>query len=137
VEVEHQPVEWLSWKRDIFEKHDFDITYIEWNFGDLMDITPLFHSRHMGNNQNNIVGYNNDRVDGLLEDSLTATHAALTETIYPELCAIIGDDCPYTFLWSIMRYAGHHKKLIGTSLKIDPFNFFEYVDGFDIVEEKE
>jgi peptide/nickel transport system substrate-binding protein len=132
VKVEYEPVEWLRWKEDIFVNHDFDITYIEWSFGDLMDITPLFHSKNAGPNQNNIVGYKNDRVDGLLEDSLLATPEALVTSIYPELCAIVGDDCPYTFLWSVVRYAGYHKKL--KKLKIDPFNFFEFVDELDIQE---
>jgi peptide/nickel transport system substrate-binding protein len=132
VEAKYEPVERGKWKVDIFEKHDFDITYIEWSFGDLMDITSLFHSQHRGPNQNNIVGYKHPRVDELLDDSLTTTPEGLVTTIYPELCAIIGDDCPYTFLWSLVRHAGYHRRLrIG---KIDPFNFFEYVDGFYIRE---
>jgi peptide/nickel transport system substrate-binding protein len=128
VKVEYEPVEWLRWKQDIFERHDFDITYIEWSFGDLMDITPLFHSSATGPGQSNIVGYSNPKVDNLIAD--------LNLKTYYQFHQIIANDCPYTFLWWIDTYIAYNKRLRNVSCH-DSATLFENIEEWEVRENDE
>jgi ABC-type transport system substrate-binding protein len=45
VQINVEFKEWLSWKEDVFLKHDFDIVFASWVFDDSADISSLFHPR--------------------------------------------------------------------------------------------
>ena len=134
VQINLKPLPWTAWKDEIFNQHDFDLTYIEWSFGDLVDITTLFHSGFIEAGGNNIVGYVNPKVDELLNRSKEATSAEELEKIYHQLHRIIHDDCPYIFLWSVVKYASYNVRL--HKVKIEPFSFFEFIDEWYIEGER-
>ncbi len=118
--------EWLSWKEDVFLKHDFDIVYASWVFDDSADISSLFHSAEIGPWRNNFGSYSNPDVDSLIvESKLTLDHEK-RRTIYRKLHAVLADECPYTFLWTLTNYAGYHKKL--RRVAIHPYKFFSFAD---------
>lgn len=122
--------EWLSWKEDVFLDHDFDIIFASWVFDDSADISSLFHSSEIGPWKNNFGGYSNPEVDSLIiESKLTLDHEK-RRTINRKLHALIADESPYTFLWTLTNYAAYNKKL--RHVAIHPYKFFSFSDAWYI-----
>jgi len=130
VDIEGEFKEWLSWKEDVFLKHDFDIIFASWVFDDSADISSLFHSSEIGTWKNNFGAYSNPDVDSLIvESKLTLDHEK-RRTINRKLHAIIADESPYTFLWTLTNYAAFNKKL--RRVAIHPYKFFSFADDWFI-----
>ncbi len=130
VDIEGEFKEWLSWKEDVFLKHDFDIIFASWVFDDSADISSLFHSAEIGPWKNNFGAYSNPEVDSLIvESKLTLDHEK-RRTINRKLHAIIADESPYTFLWTLTNYAAFNKKL--RRVAIHPYKFFSFADDWFI-----
>jgi len=133
VEINGEFKEWLSWKDDVFHRHDFDIIFASWVFDDSADITSLFHSSEIGPWMNNFGAYSNQEVDSLIvESKLTLDHEK-RRTIYRKLHSILAEECPYTFLWTLTNYAAYHKKL--RHVGIHPYKFFSFADEWYIPEQ--
>jgi peptide/nickel transport system substrate-binding protein len=122
--------EWQSWKEDVFLEHDFDIMYASWVFDDSADISSLFHSGEIGPWKNNFGGYSNPEVDGLINESKLTLDYEKRRTINRKLHAILADENPYMFLWTLTNYAAYQKKVRHVS--IHPYKFFSYVDDWFI-----
>ena len=130
VEIEAEFLEWLAWKEDVFLNHDFDIIFASWVFDDSADISSLFHSAEIGPWKNNFGAYSNPQVDSLIvESKLTLDHEK-RRTINRKLHALISDENPYTFLWTLTNYAGYNKKL--RKVSIHPYKFFSFADDWYI-----
>ncbi len=120
--------EWLAWKEDVFFKHDFDIVFASWVFDDSADISSLFHSSEIGPWKNNFGAYSNPEVDSLIvESKLTLDHEK-RRTINRKLHALIADESPYTFLWTLTNYAAYSKKY--RHVAIHPYKFFSFADAW-------
>ncbi|MEA3435747.1 MAG: ABC transporter substrate-binding protein [Thermodesulfobacteriota bacterium] len=130
VDIEGEFKEWLSWKEDVFLNHDFDIIFASWVFDDSADISSLFHSAEIGQWKNNFGAYSNPEIDSLIvESKLTLDHEK-RRTINRKLHAIIADESPYTFLWTLTNYAAFNKKL--RRVAIHPYKFFSFADDWFI-----
>jgi peptide/nickel transport system substrate-binding protein len=130
VDIEGEFKEWLSWKEDVFLNHDFDIIFASWVFDDSADISSLFHSGEIGQWKNNFGAYSNPEIDSLIvESKLTLDHEK-RRTINRKLHAIIADESPYTFLWTLTNYAAFNKKL--RRVAIHPYKFFSFADDWFI-----
>jgi peptide/nickel transport system substrate-binding protein len=133
VDIQGEFKEWMSWKEDVFLKHDFDVIFASWVFDDSADITSLFHSSEIGPWSNNFGAYGNPEVDGLIvESKLTLDHEK-RRTIYRKLHSILAEECPYTFLWTLTNYAAYNKKL--RHVAIHPYKFFSFADEWYIPEQ--
>jgi peptide/nickel transport system substrate-binding protein len=122
--------EWLSWKEDVFQNHDFDIIFASWVFDDSADISSLFHSSEIGPWKNNFGAYSNPEVDSLIvESKLTLDHEK-RRTINRKLHSILAEENPYTFLWTLTNYAAFNKKL--RHVAIHPYKFFSFADEWFI-----
>ena len=133
VDIQGEFKEWLSWKNDVFLKHDFDVIFASWVFDDSADITSLFHSYEIGPWRNNFGAYSNPEVDGLIvESKLTIDHEK-RRTIYRKLHSILAEECPYTFLWTLTNYAAYHNRLRHAA--IHPYKFFSFADDWYIPEQ--
>jgi peptide/nickel transport system substrate-binding protein len=126
--------EWQSWKEDVFFEHDFDIIFAIWVFDDSADISSLFHSGEIGAWKNNFGGYSNPEVDGLINESKLTLDHEKRRTINRKLHAILAEESPYTFLWTLTNYAAYHKKV--RRVAIHPYKFFSYADDW-FMEEKD
>jgi peptide/nickel transport system substrate-binding protein len=126
--------EWQAWKEDVFFEHDFDIIFAIWVFDDSADISSLFHSGEIGVWKNNFGGYSNPEVDGLINESKLTLDHEKRRTINRKLHAILGEENPYTFLWTLTNYAAYHKKV--RRVAIHPYKFFSYSDDW-FIEEKD
>ena len=126
--------EWQAWKEDVFLEHDFDIIFASWVFDDSADISSLFHSGEIGSWKNNFGGYSNPEVDGLINESKLTLDHEKRRTINRKLHAILAEENPYTFLWTLTNYAAYHKKV--RRVAIHPYKFFSYADDW-FMEEKD
>lgn len=129
-EVNVQFQEWQSWKDDVFSTHNFDIIYASWVFDDSADISSLFHSAEIGQWKNNFGGYSNSEVDALIAESKLTLDHEKRRTINRRLHAMLAEEAPYTFLWTLTNYAAY-KKNVGR-VKIHPYKFFSYADRWYI-----
>jgi peptide/nickel transport system substrate-binding protein len=135
VEIKGEFKEWQAWKEDVFLKHDFDVVFASWVFDDSADITSLFHSSEIGPWRNNFGGYSNPEIDSLIvESKLTLDHEK-RRTIYRKLHALLAEECPYTFLWTLTNYAAYHHKL--RHVAIHPYKFFSFSDRWYIPEQEQ
>ncbi len=124
--------EWQAWKEDVFHEHEFDIILASWVFDDSADISSLFHSAEIGAWKNNFGGYSNPEVDSLIvESKLTLDHEK-RRTINRKLHALLADEAPYTFLWTLTNYSGYHKKV--RRVAIHPYKFFSFADEWFVPE---
>jgi peptide/nickel transport system substrate-binding protein len=127
--------EWQAWKEDVFSQHEFDIILASWVFDDSADISSLFHSAEIGAWKNNFGGYSNPEVDGLIvESKLTLDHEK-RRTINRKLHALLADEAPYTFLWTLTNYGAYHKKV--RRVAIHPYKFFLFADEWFIPESEQ
>jgi peptide/nickel transport system substrate-binding protein len=130
VSVKVEFKEWQSWKENVFADHSFDIIFASWVFDDSADISSLFHSAEIGPWKNNFGGYSNPEVDALIvESKLTLDHEK-RRTINRKLHALLADEAPYTFLWTLTNYSAYHKKV--QHVAIHPYKFFSYADEWYI-----
>ena len=122
--------EWQSWKEDVFADHRFDIIFASWVFDDSADISSLFHSAEIGPWKNNFGSYSNPEVDSLIvESKLTLDHEK-RRTINRKLHALLAEEAPYTFLWTLTNYSAYHKKI--QHVAIHPYKFFSFADEWYI-----
>jgi peptide/nickel transport system substrate-binding protein len=135
IDIQGEFLEWQAWKEDIFLNHDFDLMFASWVFDDSADISSLFHSAEIGDWKNNFGAYSNPEVDSLIvESKLTLDHEK-RRTINRKLHAIIADDTPYVFLWTLTNYAAYNKKI--RHVAIHPYKFFSYADEWYIPESEQ
>jgi peptide/nickel transport system substrate-binding protein len=134
VDIRVEFKEWQAWKEDVFLEHDYDIVFASWVFDDSADISSLFHSGEIGPWKNNFIGYSNPEVDGLINESKLTLDHEKRRTINRKLHALLAEENPYTFLWTLTNYAGYHKKM--RRVAIHPYKFFSYADDW-FIEEKE
>lgn len=130
VSVKVEFKEWQSWKEDVFADHRFDIVFASWVFDDSADISSLFHSAEIGPWKNNFGAYSNPEVDSLIvESKLTLDHEK-RRTINRKLHAMLANEAPYTFLWTLTNYSAYHKKV--QHVAIHPYKFFSFADEWYI-----
>ncbi len=124
IRVEFQ--ESQAWKDDVFKDGDFDVVFASWVFDDSADISSLFHSGEIGPWKNNFIGYSNPEVDGLINESKLTLDHEKKRTINRKLHAILAEENPYTFLWTLTNYAAYRDKI--RHVAIHPYKFFSFAD---------
>jgi peptide/nickel transport system substrate-binding protein len=122
--------EWQAWKQDVFVDHDFDMVIAVWAFDDSADISTLFHSGETAAWRNNFTSYSNPEVDALIVEAKTTLDREKQRTINQRLHALLAEEQPYTFLWTLTNYAAAHKKV--RRVELHPFRFFTFADTWYI-----
>lgn len=122
--------EWQSWKEEVFSEHHFDIMFASWVFDDSADISSLFHSAEIGPWKNNFGAYSNPEVDSLIVQSKLTLDYEKRRSINRKLHALLADEAPYTYLWTLTNYSAYNKKI--QHVAIQPYKFFTYADDWYI-----
>ena len=130
IKIELEFREWQAWKQDVFVDHEFDIIIASWAFDDSADISTLFHSKETGAWRNNFVAYSSPEVDSLIIEAKTTLDREKQRTINRRLHEILGEEQPYTFLWTITNFAAVHRKV--RHVELQPFKFFTFADTWYI-----
>ena len=121
-------MDWLVWKKKVLEEHDYDLTIASWSFDDASNISSLFHSSSAKSWGNNFVQFKNLEVDSLLTEADATSDYDKKRAIYQKLHAMIADETPYVFLWTLMHHAAHTNRLSG--VRVEPFTFFKYITSW-------
>lgn len=130
IKVDLQFMDWLVWKKKVLKEHDYDVTIASWSFDDASNINSLFHSSSAKAWGNNFVMYKNDSVDALLTEANATNDFDKRRAIYHKLHAVLADDAPYTFLWTLMHHAAHATKVTG--VRVEPFSFFKHIASWNV-----
>ena len=117
----------------IFRDHDFDMAWVRWTFDPSYNISDLFHSEQSNKGGNNFVGYENPRVDELIESFGSAEDPEQRRQLMYRVQEIIAEDAPYVFLYTIDNYASMHYSVVMS--RIDPYYFFSYFNQWYIDQE--
>src|SRR5207245_9627899 len=89
----------------IFLVHNFDFTFAALVFDHSADISSLRHSAQSGDWKNNFGCYSNPEVDGLIVESKLTLDFEKRRTINRKLHAILAEEQPYAFLWTLTNYS--------------------------------
>lgn len=92
-----KPTEW-SVMLDLINKRDFDAITLGWTSGVETDIYQIFHSKQIEAGGDNFVGYQNERLDQLIEQARGTVNEEKRMPLWREAEQILYEDQPYTFL---------------------------------------
>ncbi len=133
VDIEH--LDYEKWKRDVKERHDFDIVFAEWQFDNSSDISSLFHSASgKAAGSDNFISYKNPKVDSLLDQFSQTTNHEVRRRLNYQLHEVLADECPYTFLWTLEKNAAVSNKV--QKVIVHPYRFFTFVNDWFIPEDE-
>lgn len=122
-----------KWVKEVVEERNFDIVYDTWTFAPDTDIVEdLFSSSAMRAGGNNFVSYSNPVVDRILLVNKTTPDPEVRRKNNYELHRIIHEDSPYTFLFSLPRYAGVRSSVL-KCVEIHPYYFFAFITDWYMV----
>lgn len=130
VRIDLQFLDWVAWKKKVLLDHDYDLTLASWSFDDASNITSLFHSSSAGPWGNNFVQLKDKSIDALLTEADATNDFEKRRAIYNKLHAMIADETPYIFLWTLTHHAAFQENLSG--VRIEPYSFFKYVTGWSL-----
>ncbi len=111
----------------VFQNKNFDMIMAGWTFDAANDVSSLFHT----NGYNNFISYSNPRVDSLINSIKNTNDPEQKRLLNHKLHRLLFDELPYTFLWTLDKYAAIKKKVYGTE-DIHPFTFFKYIENWYI-----
>ena len=130
IKLDLQFLDWVAWKKKVLFEHDYDMTLASWSFDDASNIMSLFHSSSAGPWGNNFVQLKNKGVDALLTEADATNDFEKKRAIYRKLHAVIADETPYIFLWTLTHHAAFQENLSG--VRIEPYSFFKHIAGWSI-----
>ena len=112
VDVSIRVIEWASFINQFIKTGDFDVVVLGWSLSLDPDQYNIWHSTQQGPGQFNFLGYENKRVDSLLERGRLELDATKREKIYHEFSDILLDDSPIVYL-----YAGYGLSAINNRVR--------------------
>lgn len=130
IAIDLQFTDWLVWKDRVLNKHDYDMTIASWSFDDASNILSLFHSSQTASWGHNFVQYKNPLVDTLLNEAEVTNDRAKKRAIYHKLHAILADETPYTFLWTLKHHAAYQKRI--RRVRVEPYAFFRHIITWNV-----
>jgi len=71
------------------------------------------------------VMFRNSEVDSLLTEAEATNDSDLRRAIYHKLHAVLAEEAPYAYLWTLQHHAAHQQRLSG--VQVEPFAFFKHV----------
>lgn len=127
-------MDFYKWREVIFNKHDFDITFGIWTYGESVNLRALFHSDEIEPGRLNFTGYSATDLDALLDAIYLKTQKPPEELrdMFHRAHAIIYEDCPYTFLFKLTKYAGYNRRV--NRVNIQPANFYQNIHEWYLSE---
>jgi peptide/nickel transport system substrate-binding protein len=122
-----------AWYEKIFYSHNYDITFVQWKFDEGSNIYPLFSKTQKSPGMFNIVQFDNDEVEILLDRFRNTEDDSERTEIGMRLHELLHEESPYTFLWTLQHGMAYRADNI-RRINIHPFNFFNYIDEWLLEE---
>ena len=117
IDVSIQLMEWSSFisiVNAVQDPKDYDAVILGWSLGLDPDGYSIWHSSQYPKGFN-FLGYQDDRVDALLEQGRVTLDRDKRKEIYGELYGIIARDVPVAFLYYPESLVGFHRRVKGLS----------------------
>jgi len=93
--------DWAAWAKDM-DEFNYDMTWAPWGATLFKNPESMWHSSEATRTSgNNITGFQNPRVDELIEEQKTIFDVNRRRAICREIDSIIAAECPYALLWNI------------------------------------
>lgn len=98
IEMRLRTLEWTVFLKQI-QSQKFDSVFLSWGASLDSDPYQIWHSSQAVAGGSNQVGYNNPKVDKLLEEARRTLDREKRNEMYREFTKIVADDAPYLFLF--------------------------------------
>ncbi len=99
IDVNVRIQEWSSFINQYIDKRQFDAVLLGWSLSVDPDQYPLWHSSQVAEGQYNFTGFNDRRVDKLLEEGRRTFDFKKRKEIYKNIHRILHNKQPYLFLY--------------------------------------
>lgn len=124
IDVSIRVIEWASFVNRFIKTGEFEAVVLGWSLSLDPDQYSIWHSSQDGPGQFNFIGYNNPRVDTLLENGRKELKNEKRKQIYDEFSKIIYDEQPIIYLYAGYGLTAIHKKIKGVKKIIPPAGVF-------------
>ncbi len=125
ITIKHLDTETI--KAVVFREKKFDMILAGWVFDEENDVSSLFHSQ----GYNNFIFFADAKVDKYIEAISRVNDPDQRRLLNHKLHELLFNELPYTFLWTLDKYAVIHKKVNGVE-EIHPFYFFKFIKNWYI-----
>ena len=113
IDVKIRVVEWATFISRFIKTGDFNVVLLGWGLGLEPDQFNIWHSSQQAPGQFNFIGYNNPKVDKLLEAGRLELNPDKRMKIYHEFAEILLEDSPVVYLSAGYSLQGVHKRIKG------------------------
>ena len=124
VDVSIRVIEWASFINQFIKTGDFDVVVLGWSLSLDPDQFNIWHSTQQGPGQFNFLGYENKRVDTLLEKGRLELDISKREKIYHEFSNILLDDSPIVYLYAGYGLSAINKRVRGIKRPSPPAGIY-------------
>lgn len=124
IDVKIRVIEWASFINRFIKTGDFKAVVLGWSLSLDPDQFNIWHSSQQGPGQFNFVGYENKRVDMLLEQGRRELNNSKRESIYHEFSEILLDDSPIVYLYAGYGLSAINKRVQGIKKPSPPAGIY-------------
>ena len=113
IDVQIRAIEWASFISRFIKTGDFDVVVLGWGLGLDPDQYNIWHSSQQAPGQFNFIGYNNPKIDKLLEQGRLELNPDKRMEIYHQFSATLLEDSPIVYLSAGYGLTAIHKRVKG------------------------
>jgi peptide/nickel transport system substrate-binding protein len=113
IDVQIRAIEWASIISRFIKTGDFDVVVLGWGLGLDPDQYNIWHSSQQAPGQFNFIGYNNPKVDKLLEQGRLELNPDKRMEVYHQFSATLLEDSPIIYLSAGYGLTAIHKRVKG------------------------
>ncbi|MDP2152388.1 MAG: peptide-binding protein [Methylotenera sp.] len=113
IDVQIRAIEWASFISRFIKTGDFDVVVLGWGLGLDPDQYNIWHSSQQASGQFNFIGYNNPKIDKLLEQGRLELNPDKRMEIYHQFSATLLEDSPIIYLSAGYGLTAIHKRVKG------------------------
>jgi peptide/nickel transport system substrate-binding protein len=113
IDVKIRVVEWATFISRFIKTGDFNAVLLGWGLGLDPDQYNIWHSSQQAPGQFNFIGYNNPKVDALLEAGRIEMNPDKRMNIYHDFGKILYEDSPIVYLYAGYGLTAIHKRVKG------------------------
>ena len=125
IDVKIRVLEWASFINRFIKTRDFKAVVLGWSLSLDPDQFNIWHSSQQGPGQFNFVGYENPRVDELLELGRRELDNDKREEIYHEFSKLLLEDSPIVYLYAGYGLSAINKRVQGIKKPAPPAGIYQ------------
>ena len=125
IDVKIRVLEWASFINRFIKTGDFKAVVLGWSLSLDPDQFNIWHSSQQGPGQFNFVGYENPRVDELLELGRRELDNDKREEIYHEFSKLLLEDSPIVYLYAGYGLSAINKRIQGIKKPAPPAGIYQ------------